>query len=125
MSNTSTFQSQPSSSHHLNEQFHQSVGNIFPDPKQNPGLAVLEARSRIADEAEEEHARVRVGEDTGRRFLDVGMIRQILVLRDRKGMKSADIERNLGLANGVVASLSAVGEARVGATTAEDAGLYG
>ena len=131
MSNTSTFHPQQSSSSPLpgsgqaQDRLPYQTANIFPDPKQNPALEVLEARTRILEEAEKEHARARVGEDTGRRFLDIGLIRQILVMRDRKGMKPSDIDRDLGLNRGIVDSLSSVGEARVGKTTADDAGLYG
>ena len=131
MSNTSTFHPQQSSNSPLpglgqaQDDLPYHTANVFPDPKQNPALEVLEARTRILEEAEREHARARVGEDTGRRFLDIGLIRQILVMRDRKGMRPSDIDRDLGLKKGVVDSLSSVGEARVGKTTAEDAGLFG
>ena len=47
--------------------------------------------------------------DTGRSFLDVGTLRQIIALRDQRGLKSEEIERQLGLKNGVVARLGAKG----------------
>lgn len=40
----------------------------------------------------------------GRRFLDVSVIRQVLVLRER-GVSEAEIERLLGLGQGVVGVL--------------------
>ena len=64
---------------------------------------------------------------SGKRFLDVSTIRQVLVLRDRRGMGDGDIERQLGLGSGVVRSLGGkgvVGDVRVGKVTAEDSGLY-
>ena len=42
---------------------------------------------------------------TDRRFLDVAIIRQVLMLRDEKGVAGAEIERRLGLKGGVVARL--------------------
>ena len=54
----------------------------------------------------------------------MGMIRQIISLRDEKHMRSEDIEKNMGLAAGVVKGLAAVGEARVGKKDKDDSGLY-
>lgn len=41
----------------------------------------------------------------GRRFLDVVTIRQVLMLRDEKGVEGREIERRLGLGEGVVGRL--------------------
>lgn len=101
---------------------------MFPDPAMNPAVQVLAARERLAGEAEREFARVRgyvdeevrgvVGEGTnGRRFLDVMAIRQVLVMRDEKGMREGEIERKMGLAGGVVGRLGGrgvVGEVEMG-----------
>lgn len=101
---------------------------IFPDPSQNPALLVLQARERLQQEAESEFAKTSRSDNAGKRFLDVNTIRQILVMRDDKGFSEAEIERNLGLADGMVKSLGrkgVVGDVRIGKVTAEDSGLYG
>ena len=41
----------------------------------------------------------------GRRFLDVMVVRQMLMLRDEKGMGEDEIERTLGLKKGLVGRL--------------------
>ena len=88
---------------------------------------MLRARERLQQEADTEFAKTGRG-DGGRRFLDVSTIRQVLVMRDDKAMGEEQIEKNLGLAKGVVRGLGAkgvVGDVRVGKVTAEDSGLYG
>lgn len=45
----------------------------------------------------------------GRRFLDVVTIRQILMLRDEKGLGTREIESKLGLAKGLVEKLGGRG----------------
>lgn len=45
----------------------------------------------------------------GREFLDVFEMRQVLVMRDLKGMSAAEIERKMGLKEGVVARLGEEG----------------
>lgn len=92
---------------------------------QNPALEVLSARDRIAEEAEKEFSSARRGVNSQRRFLDIGTIRQVLALRDQRGMSAVDIEKEMGLGTGVVASLAAVSEGRVGRKTADDSGLFG
>ena len=50
------------------------------------------------------------------------------MLRDDKKLAEDQIEKNLGLAKGVVRGLGpkgVVGDVRVGKVTAEDSGLYG
>ena len=98
---------------------------MFPTTAQNPALEILEAKERIAQQAEEEFTRARRGVDTQRRYVDIGVIRQALAMRDGKGMKPEDIEKELGLGAGIVASLGAVAEGRMGRKTADDAGIYG
>lgn len=55
-------------------------------------------------------------------------VRQVLVMRDDKGMGEGDIEKSLGLAGGVVRALGPkgiVGDVRIGKITGDDSGLYG
>jgi len=66
---------------------------------------VLEARAKFQDLAEKEFMDAGRRGHEGRRFLDVGTIRQILVMRDEKRTRESEIERVLGLAKGVVARL--------------------
>ncbi len=91
----------------------------------NPAVRVLAARERLAGEAEREFARVRGYTDDvdggrgagGRRFLDVFTLRKVLVMRDEKGMGAGEIERAIGLAEGVVGRLGergVVGEVSMG-----------
>ncbi|KAK5109689.1 hypothetical protein LTR62_006811 [Meristemomyces frigidus] len=82
---------------------------IGPDPSKNPAIAVLEARSRLADQAELEFQQAGRRGHEGRQFLDVYMIRQILVQRDEKGKSAAEIEKSMGLKRGVVERLGARG----------------
>lgn len=81
------------------------------DPRKNPAVAALYARDQLQRKAEaEEEAVARQGSKfAGREFLDVFTIRQVLVERDAKGTKPADIEKRLGLKPGVVARLGSTG----------------
>lgn len=88
---------------------------------------VLRARGSLQQQAEVEFAKTGRN-DGGKSFLDVSTIRQILVLRDERAMGEVEIEKRLGLANGVVSRLGArgvVGDVRVGKADKDDAGLYG
>ncbi|KAG4443962.1 hypothetical protein IFR05_000602 [Cadophora sp. M221] len=81
----------------------------------NPAVSLLTARYRLASEAENEFAQT--GKSTaarGRQFLDVITLRQILVLRDEKGFEAGEIERMLGLREGVVGRLGRRGVVGVG-----------
>ncbi|KAL2076015.1 hypothetical protein VTL71DRAFT_958 [Oculimacula yallundae] len=81
----------------------------------NPAVSLLTARYRLASEAEIEFAQT--GKSTaavGRQFLDVLTLRQILVLRDEKGVNEGEIERELGLRRGVVGRLGRKGVVGVG-----------
>ena len=60
----------------------------------------------------------------GRRFLDLGTIREVISLRDEKMLPATEIESKMGLAEGVVDSLAAVRGVRVGKVTKDDAGIY-
>ena len=89
---------------------------------------MLQARERLQQEAEAEFAKTSRAKGSGRTFLDVSTIRQILVMRDEMGMEGKDIEKNLGLKGGLVKVLGqkgVVADVRVGKVTAEDSGLYG
>ncbi|KAL2040238.1 hypothetical protein N7G274_007141 [Stereocaulon virgatum] len=123
LSNSSAFNPSGSSKSSPN----QAHPQMFPDASQNPALILLRARERLQQEAEAEFAKSGRGKGE-RRFLDISTIRQVLVMRDDKAMGEEQIERNLGLAKGVVRGLGAkgvVGDVRVGKVTAEDSGLYG
>ncbi|KAI9815975.1 MAG: hypothetical protein M1827_001967 [Pycnora praestabilis] len=110
--NTSPFSSQPggsgmpspTTSPHANGP-NRNGPQIFPNPATNPALLVLRARDELAAEAEEEFLAVGRRGHKGRRFLDVVMVRQVLMLRDEKGMEEGEIERKLGLRRGVVGRL--------------------
>lgn len=52
------------------------------------------------------------------------MIRQILVMRDERGMAGEEIERSLGLGKGVVGRLGCVGDVKVGERDGGDSGIY-
>ncbi|MCJ1258981.1 hypothetical protein MMC24_006815 [Lignoscripta atroalba] len=133
LSNSSTFnaaqqsqsQSQPHSQSQSQSHPHQgppgapqpSYPNQYPNPSTNPALQVLTARSALADEAEAEFAQTGRRGAEGRRFLDVVLIRQALMLRDEQGMREEEIERRLGLKKGVIRRLGAkgvVGDAGMG-----------
>ena len=88
---------------------------------------VLTARERLQQQAEVEFAKTGRG-DGGKTFLDISTVRHVIVLRDEKGMGGAEIEKQLGLARGVVGRLGpsgVVGDARTGKVDKDDAGIYG
>jgi hypothetical protein len=84
----------------------------MPDPRRNPAIAVLEARSRLQDEAEREFHLAGRGQG-GRQLLDVFMIRDILLKRDQDGWSPEKIEKSMGLKPGVVARLGSSGMVEV------------
>ncbi|KAL8951449.1 MAG: hypothetical protein Q9222_002574 [Ikaeria aurantiellina] len=103
LSNSSTFDpSQPS------HQQPQQTPQIFPNPALNPALQVISRRNELAREAEAEFTRVQ-GQGGGRKFLDVARIREVLAMRDGKGMSESEIEERLGLKKGLVGKLGAKG----------------
>ncbi|KAI4160405.1 MAG: hypothetical protein LQ342_005729 [Letrouitia transgressa] len=103
LSNSSTFQPSgaPSSASSTDPQ-------VFPNPAMNPALQILRRREVLASEAEAEFSRQRAG-GGGRRFLDAVRIREILVSRDQKRMTAEEIEKDMGLAPGVVEKLGPKG----------------
>ena len=107
LSNSSHFPSSPTVAPATNPS--NPSQQVFPDPARNPAIQVLTARENLAREAEAEFARVRYEGGGGKRFLDVMTIRQILMLRDEKKLSSEEIEKKLGLVDGIVASLGRKG----------------
>lgn len=73
--------------------------SAFPDPRNNPVLRVLEARQRIADEAEDELKDVGRRGFTGRKYADAGLI-QLALKRRAKGEPDSRIEEALGFKKG-------------------------
>ncbi|KAH0537497.1 hypothetical protein FGG08_005715 [Glutinoglossum americanum] len=71
----------------------------------NPALALLAARSRLAEEAGAEALSAGKKGFPGRRFVDVVTVRQALRLRDGEGVADGEVERRLGLRRGVVGKL--------------------
>lgn len=75
-----------------------AAGPVFPSAKNNTTLSVLEARSRLQQQAEEDlEAFNRAGNKAQRRFLDMRTLIDAIQLQDR-GMSAAEVERKLGLA---------------------------
>ncbi|KAI9051779.1 hypothetical protein LZ554_004046 [Drepanopeziza brunnea f. sp. 'monogermtubi'] len=137
-SNSSTFSFQPQNSgiqsnapqssssdpSSASSQFQPSASNpqqsIFPTAhsgsaqRPNAAVSLLTARYRLAEEAEMEFARTGKSSAVGRRFVDVHTLKQILLLRDVKGLEGGEIERKLGLGEGSVRKLGAKGVVGVG-----------
>jgi len=72
-------------------------------------MVTLQARSRLAAEAEEEFGMIGRPGAKGRQFLDVLVIRQIIQMRDMQGLSEDEIEDRLELRKGVVARLGRKG----------------
>lgn len=86
---------------------------------------MLAARERLQQQAEVEFAKTGRGVG-GKSFLDVFMIRQLIVMRDERGMSGIEIEKSLGLAQGIVERLGprgVVGDARIGKVDKDDANI--
>ncbi|KAG9198246.1 hypothetical protein G6514_010336 [Epicoccum nigrum] len=77
----------------------------FPDARNNPVLRVLEARRRIADEAEAELGNVGRRGFEGRKYVDAGVM-TLALMRRAKGEPAARIESSLGIRKGRLAVLS-------------------
>ncbi|KAL2133827.1 hypothetical protein VTI74DRAFT_1593 [Chaetomium olivicolor] len=80
----------------------------FPSTFSNTTLSVLEVRRRLEARAKHELEIMGRSTDKGREFLDIGTVKQILVLRQR-GESASVIEERLGLKPGVVARLGPEG----------------
>ena len=90
---------------------------MFPDPSSNPAIQILTARSNLTTAAEIEFSQTGKTGFIGREFLDVMLIRQALALRDDGGLEEKEIERRLGLKEGIVRKLGrrgVVGDVSVG-----------
>lgn len=83
-------------------------GPIFPSPSSNLVLSALEARERLEVEADQEFQKLGLSSSQGRRFLPAGMIRDVLVMRER-GAKDQDVENRFNLKKGVLRSLGPQG----------------
>lgn len=68
----------------------------------------LEARNRIQDAADREFLEAGRKGFPGREFLDVSVLRQVLMMRER-GLRGEAIEEQLGLKRGVVGRLGTEG----------------
>lgn len=73
-----------------------------PDPRRNPAIMILDARSKLQDQADEEFMAAGRRGHAGRQFLDATTIRQVLMLRDHQRMPTSEIETELRLKSGVV-----------------------
>ncbi|KAF2201088.1 hypothetical protein GQ43DRAFT_47619 [Delitschia confertaspora ATCC 74209] len=71
----------------------------FPDHSTNPAVRLLEARRKIQNQAEEEISLIGRRGFNGRRFIDVHIVRQA-ILRREKGESEEKIERDLGVERG-------------------------
>jgi len=80
--------------------------NFFPaaDIGSNPALRILQSRQQLQDEAERELDQIGRRGFEGRKFVDIGSIRDAISLRDG-GMATVDIEKRLGMKTGSVAKL--------------------
>ena len=76
----------------------------YPAPSSNVTLGVLEARRQLEARAREELENMGKSTDKGKEFLDIGTVKQMLVLR-QGGASATDIEKRLGLRPGLVAKL--------------------
>jgi len=70
---------------------------------------LLQARERLAEEAENEFENLGRRGANGRRFLDVITIRQVLRMRDDFGRGEREIEEQFGLKKGMVGRLGMKG----------------
>lgn len=75
----------------------------------NPAVAILAARKRIQDAAEQEKVAAGRAGFQGKEFLDIATIRKVLALRDERGMSADEIETTLGLRTHVLQKLGRVG----------------
>ncbi|KAK4157774.1 hypothetical protein C8A00DRAFT_11425 [Chaetomidium leptoderma] len=80
----------------------------FPSASKNATLGALEVRRQLEARARGELENMGKSTDKGREFLDIGTVKQILVLR-QGGASATDIETRLRLKPGVVARLGPQG----------------
>jgi hypothetical protein len=103
-----TFSPSSTASARPDEPFSHVPGPAYPSSKNNTTLGVLEARRQLQEQADLEFETRGRSNSQGRQFLDVGIIRKILVLR-QQGVHPGDIEARLKLKRGVVDRLGPVG----------------
>lgn len=77
---------------------------VFPQAS-NPALLAVTARQRLTEAADKEAEDMGRAGHPGRSFLDALTLQQVLTMRDKQGMRRADIERFLGLKKGVLERL--------------------
>ncbi|KAI1800478.1 hypothetical protein F4811DRAFT_27984 [Daldinia bambusicola] len=84
--------------------------HAYPSPAQNQTLSALDARRRLQERAtgEYEDGMAAGRQGGGREFLDVGTLKQALVLQAR-GAPAAEIEKRLRMKSGVVERLGPKG----------------
>lgn len=95
----------PTSAFRAGQQGAVAAPPVGPDPRDNPALAVLDARAKLQDQAEKEFIEAGRRGHAGRQFLDVYTIRQMLVMRDERGISAGQIEKTMGLKQGSVEKL--------------------
>ncbi|EFR05377.1 hypothetical protein MGYG_08388 [Nannizzia gypsea CBS 118893] len=84
-------------------------GIIREEAMMNPSLLTLMSRKRISAEAEADMESLGTRDHTGRRFVDVVSLKQIISMRDGQGASEEVIERQFGLKKGVLAALGPKG----------------
>lgn len=82
----------------------QNSGPVFPAASQNAVLTALEARRKVQEQADSEFENLGLSSSQGRQFLHAGMIRDMLVMRER-GSSEEQIENRFNLKKGVVKKL--------------------
>lgn len=103
-----TYSPSSTASHHGDPQHQSQPAPNYPSASDNATLGVLEARRRLQEKADAELENMGKSTDKGRELLDVGLIRRVLVLRQR-GERDAVIEERLHLKPGVVRRLGPPG----------------
>ncbi|KAI7216131.1 hypothetical protein KC333_g5024, partial [Hortaea werneckii] len=92
-----------------NRNLTQAPRPLGPKPRENPTLVALDSRAKLQEAADAEFQMAGKRGHEGRQFLDVYMIRQILIERDVQGRSAEEIERKMGLKKGVVERLGGRG----------------
>ncbi|KAI7550631.1 hypothetical protein KC331_g3053 [Hortaea werneckii] len=92
-----------------NKNLTQAPRPLGPRPRENPTLVALDSRAKLQEAADAEFQMAGKRGHEGRQFLDVYMIRQILIERDVQGRSAEEIERKMGLKRGVVERLGGRG----------------
>ena len=83
--------------------------NFFPDPLKNPAVTLLNRRQKLQEEADQEWENVGRKGFAGRKFIDVGTLRQAITLRDKQQKSPGEIETALRLQNGMIGKLGPKG----------------